>query len=193
MVKWAMMARRAEPGLDRERLVAAAFKQLEEGGLDGLSLRRLAAHLGVQAPALYWHFRDKAELLGVMARGIYADAYAAVPSTGDWREWLIQFGQALRTSMARHRDGAQLCAIARPLPHSNPLEHAEMIAAPLTALGLDRQTALMFQASVISYALGWAMFEANGPMHDFLDHIMPFEDSFQAGLNALIAGFALEV
>jgi TetR/AcrR family tetracycline transcriptional repressor len=182
------MAQRPEPGLDRDRLVAAAFAQLEQDGLDGLSMRRLAARLGVQAPAIYWHVGDKAELLGLMARDIYATAYARIASADDWREWLLGFGTALRTSLAAHRDGARLCAVARPPSQSDPAAHADRIAAALVALGLDQWQALSFQACVISYVLGWAAFEANGPMHDFLDRMMDFDGSFSRGLNALVRG-----
>lgn len=183
------MARRVEPALDRDKLVAAAFAQLEEDGLEGLSMRRLAARLGVQAPALYWHLGDKAELLGLMARDIYATAYGTTASAPGWREWLRQFGHALRAIFAAHRDGAMLCATARPPSPSDPEGHADKIAAALVSLGLERSQAIAFQASVISFTLGWAAFEANGPMHDFLDRILDFDVSFALGLDALVAGF----
>ena len=184
------MRRMKAPELDRGRLVAASFAVLEQEGLDGLSMRRLAAELGVQAPAIYWHVDDKAALMGIMARDIYEAAYAAVPETRDWRAWLTYFGSALRQSFARHRDGARLCAMATPTPHADPEKHAGKISAPLIALGLDQPSALSFQAAVISYALGWAMFEANGPMHDFLDRMMPFGDNFRIGLEAMVSGFS---
>lgn len=182
------MPRSTAPAIDRDRLIAAAFAQLEEDGLDGLSMRRLAARLGVQAPALYWHVADKAELLGLMARDIYAPAYA-VPAATDWRGWLFGFGRALRAAFAAHRDGARLCASA-PAPGDRDIAaHADRIAAPLVALGLDRARAVSFEASVISFALGWASFEANGPMHDYLDEMLNFDESFEVGLTALVHGF----
>jgi TetR/AcrR family tetracycline transcriptional repressor len=183
------MARRPAFSLDPDRLVAAAFAQLEEDGLEGLSMRRVAARLGVQAPALYWHVGDKAELLGLMARDIYARAYAGVGEARDWRAWLAAFGRALRASFAAHRDGARLCAVARPPAQTDPAGHAGRIAAPLAALGLDERHALSFQASVISFTLGWATFEANGPMHDYLERMFDFDRSFAIGLEALVAGF----
>jgi len=186
------MAQTLAPGLDRDRLVAAAFDQLEEDGLDRLSMRRLASRLGVQAPALYWHIGDKAELLGLMAREIYAGAYADMAIVGNWRDWLRRFGRALRTSFAAHRDGARLCAVARPPTPSDPAAHADRIAAPLTALGLDESRALLCQAAVISFALGWESFEANGPMRDFLRQIMDFDASFEVGLDALVRGLEAE-
>jgi len=182
------MSNRVAAFLDRDRLVAAAFAQLEEDGLEGLSMRRLATRLGVQAPAIYWHIGDKAELLGLMARDIYAAAYAQVPAAADWREWLRLFGRALRTSFAAHRDGARLCAAALPPSPADPAGHARRIAAPLTMLGLEEKHALACQAAVISFTLGWATFEANGPMRDFLRQMMEFDASFATGLDALVSG-----
>lgn len=182
------MRREIAPGLDRQRLIAGAFEVLETAGLEGLSMRRLAAHLGVKAPAIYWHVQDKAQLLGIMSRDIYASAYAATPDARDWREWLTLFGHALRARFGTHRDGARLCAMATPLASADPEAHADRIAASLEAFGLDQQTALSFQAAVISYTLGWATFEANGPMHAFLDRIMAFDDNFRVGLDAMVQG-----
>jgi len=182
------MARQALSLLDRDRIVAAAFAQIEEDGLDGLSMRRLAARLGVQAPALYWHVGDKAELLGMMARAIYGRAYADVAPQADWRAWLLAFGQALRSAFAGCRDAARLCAVAKPRD-PDVTAHASQISAPLVALGLDGKLALSFEASVIAFALGWASYEANAPMHAYLDAMLDFDESFARGLKALVRGF----
>lgn len=183
------MARSPAPALDRDRLIAAAFALLEEDGLDGLSMRRLAARLGVQAPALYWHVEDKADLLGLMARDIYAVADALVPPQSHWRDWLLAFGRALRRAFATYRDAARVCAAGRVQRDVDMAENARSIAAPLVALGLDQARALSCKASVISFALGWASFEANGPMHDYLDEMLNFDESFETGLAALVRGF----
>lgn len=174
--------------LDRETVLEEAFLLLRESGLASLSMRKLAERLSVQAPALYWHFSDKGELLGLMAAAIYRDAYASVGPCRNWREWLVAYGMALRSGLARHRDAAQLFAIAPPLGEGEAA-HADAIVAPLTALGLDRESALSALASVISLTLGWSTFEANGPMHHFLEGMIDFDESFEAGLQALVNGF----
>jgi len=184
------MAANAPAPLDVDRLIDAAFAQLEEHGLNALSMRKLAARLNVQAPAIYWHVKDKAELLGLMARRIHVPAYADVTHAENWRDWLRQFGRALRRSFLTHRDGALLCAVSRPPAEADPVSHAQRIAAPLVALGMPQQRALACQAAVISFVLGWSAFEANGPMHSFLDSMLDFEGSFEPGLDALVAGFA---
>lgn len=55
------------PTLDRESIVAAARAAIAKEGLERFSLRRLAADLGVTAPALYAHVRGKEELIGAVA------------------------------------------------------------------------------------------------------------------------------
>lgn len=181
------MATKRADGLDRDSIVSAAFAQLEAGGIDGLSMRELAARLGVQAPALYWHVANKAELIGLMAGRIHRDARSSVPSGEDWRVWLFQFGLTLKRRLLAHRDGAQLCAVARPVDPAP--DAAAEIAAPLVALGLTEAQSISYQASVISLTLGWALFEANGPMHAFLADMMECDASYELGLRALIDGY----
>lgn len=53
--------------LSRPAIVAAAMALLSTDGLEGLSLRRLAAELGVTAPALYAHVNGKGDLLATLA------------------------------------------------------------------------------------------------------------------------------
>src|SRR5215510_10070741 len=69
-------------GLDRETVVREALEQLDEVGLEGLTLRRIAKTLGVQAPALYWHFRNKQELLDEMATVMLRDLLGSAQATG---------------------------------------------------------------------------------------------------------------
>jgi AcrR family transcriptional regulator len=64
-----MAAAPDRPPLQREAIVEAARDLIVAGGLEALSLRRLAAQLGVTAPALYAHVRDKQDLLRALAEG----------------------------------------------------------------------------------------------------------------------------
>ena len=182
------MVRRYEISLSPEAVLQAAFRLLDEEGLEALTMRRLASSLSVQAPALYWHVRDKAELVHRMASRIYADARSAVPAAADWRGWLIGFGHALRHTLLAHRDAARLCATARGGEASDAATRTRAIAAPLVALGLDEDKALIFQASVISLTLGWSSYQ-EGPMHEPLRELMDFDRAFDVGLTALVRGY----
>jgi TetR/AcrR family tetracycline transcriptional repressor len=177
--------------LDRTTIVEAAFAVLSEKGLDGLSLRVLATHLGVQAPALYWHVRNKAELIGMMAATFGEVAARAEPRENTWAARLIAYGHALRQAMLLHRDAARLCAIARPI--EPPEENANRVAAPLIAAGLDVKRALSYQSSVIAYTLGWVVYEQSQPMHEHLAQMLDLAQSFESGLRAMVRGFVAEV
>jgi TetR/AcrR family tetracycline transcriptional repressor len=177
--------------LDRPSIVQAAFAVMSKKGLDGLTLRVLASHLGVQAPALYWHVHNKAELIGMMAATFGEVAAKAMPKENTWASRLTAYGQALRQAMLLHRDAARLCAIAQPI--EDPDANARRIAAPLIASGLDSRRALSCQSAVIAYTLGWVVYEQSQPMHEHLAHMIDFSESFESGLRAMVRGFVAEL
>jgi TetR/AcrR family transcriptional regulator, tetracycline repressor protein len=97
-------------GLTKAAIVQAALDLLDEVGMDGLTVRALAARLGVQAPALYWHVRSKQALLDEMATRIWrdvGDVVAALPDDLPWREVMAAYAAAVRQALLSHRDGAK--------------------------------------------------------------------------------------
>jgi TetR/AcrR family transcriptional regulator, tetracycline repressor protein len=106
-------------GLTLAVLIDTGLRLLDEVGLDGLTVRRLASELGVQSPALYWHVRTKQELLDGMAGAIIAAADLGPPAAGEtWQDWLAGRARAYRRAMLAHRDGARLVASARRAPET---------------------------------------------------------------------------
>ena len=90
MLSWlTMVQERRRAGLSRQTIVQTALGLLDQVGLEGLTVRRLAAELGVQSPALYWHLRGKQELLDGMADAIIMAAGMGPPRPGEsWQAWL---------------------------------------------------------------------------------------------------------
>jgi TetR/AcrR family transcriptional regulator, tetracycline repressor protein len=98
-------------GITRERIVSAALELLDDKGMDALTVRALAARLDVRAPALYWHVRNKQELLDEMATEVMrrvTATLAALPPGDDWRADLTAYAHVLRTEYLVHRDGARI-------------------------------------------------------------------------------------
>src|SRR5690606_29339456 len=56
---------------------------IADGGLEALSLRRLASRLGVTAPALYAHVADKRDLLAAIAEGQFDELVARMDAAAD--------------------------------------------------------------------------------------------------------------
>jgi AcrR family transcriptional regulator len=89
--------------MDRTLVVTAALDLLGREGLDALSMRTLADRLGVKAASLYWHVRDRRELLELVAAAILAEV--AVRRGGDWRAAAIGICASLEGVLGRRRDG----------------------------------------------------------------------------------------
>ncbi|MER0482233.1 TetR/AcrR family transcriptional regulator C-terminal domain-containing protein [Streptomyces sp. Edi2] len=101
--------------IDRKRVVDTALRLLNEVGLDGLTLRGIAKELNVQAPALYWHFKNKQELLDEMATemtrrmaGSLDGGPAAGPYGGTWQEMLLGSCRTMRRELLGYRDGGKV-------------------------------------------------------------------------------------
>lgn len=165
-----------------------ALNLLDENGLSELQMRAVAGRLNVQASALYWHVRNKSELLSLMSCHFYDAALVAVPAGLPWRESLLSYGKAFRKALLGHRDSAQLCAIARPLEVETTTV-ADQLSKPLIVAGLSRQVALSYQASVISLVLGWCIYEQSQALHDYLARMIGLDESFTTGLTAMVDGF----
>ncbi|MFD1045955.1 TetR family transcriptional regulator, partial [Kibdelosporangium lantanae] len=99
--------------LSTEVIARTALTLLADAGLDGLTMRLVAKELGVQASALYWHLKNKQELLDAMATLMFIEASDNVESPRrdePWEEWLIDRSAAMRRVMLRYRDGARVMA-----------------------------------------------------------------------------------
>ncbi|MEV4056688.1 TetR/AcrR family transcriptional regulator C-terminal domain-containing protein [Amycolatopsis sp. NPDC049688] len=118
--------------LDRRQITEAALALLDEVGLAELSTRRLAAKLGVSSPTLYWHVKDKAQLLDLLAEAVCEDAFE-IDETQDWRRQLEQGLHQFRAMLLRHRDAATLLRERPPGP--NRLAHIERTARILLEAG----------------------------------------------------------
>lgn len=72
--------------LSRERIVASAIELADRDGLESVTMRRVAEHLGAGAMSLYRHVSDKQELIGAMVEQVTAE-YAYPNQTAiTWRE-----------------------------------------------------------------------------------------------------------
>ncbi len=103
------MGRPQKPIISKERATRAALEVIDMQGIDALSLDAVAKKLGVRAPSLYYHFRNKAELLSEVARLILMEAAVPMPEgTAHWREHVVALSVSVRRSVLRHAKAAPL-------------------------------------------------------------------------------------
>jgi AcrR family transcriptional regulator len=147
-------------GLDRSSMIAAALKLLDETGLDGLTLRRLAADLGVQAPAIYWHFTSKQDLLDHMATAVLLEGSREMRITPGmrWERWAMAYGRGLRRILLCYRDGAKMISGTR-LTDPSLYARMEESLSILTRSGFSLRESVVASSTVYSYVVGFSIEE----------------------------------
>src|SRR6202041_1982392 len=102
-------------GIDRQDIVNAALLVLDEVGMDKLTTRTLAARLGVAQPALYWHFKNKDELLDALSVEILRRYHAhRLPKPRQrWDAFALANARSFRKALLAVRDGARIIAGTR--------------------------------------------------------------------------------
>ncbi|WP_437109522.1 TetR/AcrR family transcriptional regulator C-terminal domain-containing protein [Streptomyces scopuliridis] len=159
------MVKVATTRLDRALVARTALRLLNEVGLEGLTLRAIAAELGVKAPALYWHFKDKQALLDEMATEMFRRMAADLPaiSAPDWRDGLTAAMRGLRGHLLRYRDGAKVYSGT----HFTDTGYAATMDAQLRGLtesGFTPRTAARAWFTAYSYTIGYVIEEQSmGP------------------------------
>ena len=88
--------------LTKEQIVHAAVELLDAEGLDGLNMRRLGLRLGAAATAMYWHVRNKDELVRLAADSVWHEIVLPNVDELDWRPAAATAAGELHAMMLRH-------------------------------------------------------------------------------------------
>ncbi|MFE7562697.1 TetR/AcrR family transcriptional regulator C-terminal domain-containing protein [Kitasatospora sp. NPDC057500] len=147
------------PKLDRTQVVDTALRLLDETGLDGLTLRRIATELDVKAPALYWHFANKQALLDEMATEMLRRMSAGPTTVPDsWQEAVTGTCRTLRTSLLGYRDGAKVFSGTR-LTDSGHTEGQQALLAAFGRAGFDLGDAVLAFTTAYAFTIGFVIEE----------------------------------
>ena len=144
------------PQLTRERVVEGALAVIAHDGANALSMRRLAARLGVVPGALYNHVRNKQQLHDLLLDGVLAEVDLDLDPALGWTEKLKVLAHRLRQVLEDHPGVAGILKTRDPLgPHSLAL--AEAFLSPLQTAGFgDREAGLAFFL-LLDYTIGFAV------------------------------------
>jgi AcrR family transcriptional regulator len=142
-----------------ERIAEAALAIVDAEGLDGLSLRRLAAALGVGATTIYWYVRDKEELLDLLRDRMAGEIRAGTPFGVAWRGRAEAFARGLRATILRHSNAAPIWGW-RPALGPNALETIETLLAAFLDAGLTDERAVDACVVLLNFVTGSAAWES---------------------------------
>ena len=147
--------------LDRPIILGRAFAILNEMGLEGLTLRRLATRLGVQAPAIYWHFKSKQALLDEMATQVFREALQEAPvfdAAQTWAEWALSYCVGLRGTLLRYREGAKMFS-GTYLTDATLYAPMDASLRKLTSAGFTLRQSVVNMGVLYAYVVGFVIEE----------------------------------
>jgi AcrR family transcriptional regulator len=185
--------------ISQEAVVLAAIDILNREGIERLTMRALAQVLGVKAPALYWHIKNKQDLIDQIAEKMSAEM---LPSCGlsDARKYLFEAVRLYRQKLLEVRDSVEVFMSSPP---STPArcELIKNIMISLLHTGIKEKNCLVASHMLNNYVLSFVADEVifkSSPAGQpaFIDMIlgtscekMSFDEQFECGLNVLFAGF----
>ena len=145
----------------RERAIRVAVTLADAGGLASLSMRKLAADLGIEAMSLYYHVKSKDDILDGMLDVVYSEF--ATPRAGDeWRTAMHDRAKSTRGVLARHPWAISIKARTSPGPAT--LGHLDSVIGCLRAAGFSMAMTGHALSVLDSYVQGFAQQEVSLPL-----------------------------
>jgi AcrR family transcriptional regulator len=169
----------AQGSLSRDKVVRAAVRLLDAGGVGGFSMRRLATELQVTPMSLYWYVDNKDDLLELALDAVAGEMELPDPAAGDWAEQLLRLATAWRRSMIAHPWAIRCYGDYLNIgPHSLEVSRCgrEVISRSPVAEA-DRPAAL---AAIFGYTYGFVAVESR-----WIDYARQSDSSTDDSLAAL--------
>jgi AcrR family transcriptional regulator len=142
--------------LTRERVVEEALAVIAQDGVEALTMRGLAARLGVVPGAVYRHVRNKQQLQDLVLDGVLAEVDVHLDLSLAWTEQLKLLAHRLRAVLEAHPGVAGILKTRDPLgPHSLVL--AEAFLGPLQTAGFGNRDAGLAFFLLVDYTIGFAV------------------------------------
>ncbi|ANP51398.1 AcrR family transcriptional regulator [Streptomyces griseochromogenes] len=178
-----------QAALTLERIVVAAVTVADTEGLAAVSMRRVAAELGVATMSLYRHVADKDDLLMRMMDTVIAEHPLPADPPAGWREAIELAARQLWDLFRRHPWLAPALSVTRPQMITSALPYSEWMLGTLHAHGLDLHSAFTAHLMLLNYARGIAVnleAEREAEAHSGLDS-EEWMDTQEPALLAILA------
>ena len=154
-------AQRAPWGtLSRDDIIEAAVKTVTAGGYEDMTIRGLAAELGVAPMSLYRHIRDKDDLLDEVVDRLLATAWRPSAATDDWQAWLIEAAARLQHFLVS-QPAALHVYLSHPVVSPAAIERMNTMLDVLRRTGADEETTRRAYGALHTYTIGFAALEAS--------------------------------
>lgn len=159
--------RTGEEPLTREVILKAALKIVDGESLDALTMRRLAADLGVNPMSIYHHLPGKEAVVSGLV-GVVFSRMLVPPSEGlSWQERVRTYARAYRGVVRSHTNLALRIVSDAAAVSEAVLSGAEPLYGALEEARLPPKTIVRAADSLVDFVHGFALGEASNPSGDF--------------------------
>jgi AcrR family transcriptional regulator len=169
-------------------VVRAGSRIVERVGARALTMRMLAAELGVSTMAAYRHVVSKTDLLFLIADDILSGVVIPPPETGEWDVTLAILESSAFDEISRVPDLWDLLPAGRTIPSEVRLQGA--VADILIGAGFDRASVAWAQEAILGYVLGQMRLRTR---HGHAADPDELQAHFTYGLRILLAGLKVEL
>ena len=135
----------------------------DRGGVEAMTMRRVAQELGVEAMSLYHHVPNKDAILDGVIDVVFASIELPPTDRDDWRDAMRTRACSARAVLSQHRWALGLMD-SRPDPGPATLRHHDAVLGILRAAGFTVPMAAHAVSIIDSYIGGFVLQEANLPL-----------------------------
>ncbi|MEU4392476.1 TetR/AcrR family transcriptional regulator [Kribbella sp. NPDC023855] len=176
------------PVTSRAQILAGARRLIDRDGWERLSIRQLAAELGIGPTTLYHHVRDKEDLLLLLITE-YADQIPHPELPAEPRDRIILAATAIHDALAAWPWAAEVLAVDGFIARigKSALWFVEVILAGAVDAGCTREEAIRLFRGLWYYTVGEILVRARSRREqvDYTSSDGLFEDRDMAGLPQL--------
>ncbi|BDZ64611.1 TetR/AcrR family transcriptional regulator [Agromyces mangrovi Wang et al. 2018] len=151
----------ARKSLSRERIITAAVSVADRGGIEAVSMRSVAAELGVEAMSLYHHVANKDAVLDSLAD--WAFRQISAPDVDEpWRPAMGDRARSARSVLVEHPWAIGMIE-GRPRPGTPLLRNFDRVLGCLLSSGFSAALATHLFSTIDAYVYGFALTESTLP------------------------------
>ena len=190
-------SRAAWGSISRELVIDAAIRAVNEGRYEQMTIRSLAADLGVGAMSLYRHVRDKDDLLVEVTNRLLASTWKPRARRNDWQAWSAEAAERLRELLVK-QPGALHVYLRRPVVSPVAIARMDAMLTVLRDAGFDELMARRAYGAIQTYTIGFAALQASrdksatndedAMVKELAKYTTPHQ--FKEGLEFLLQGIA---
>jgi AcrR family transcriptional regulator len=149
--------------LSSDRVLEAAIRVADDGGVEAITMRRVAKELGVEAMSLYHHVPTKDAILDGVVDMVFAAIELPPVGCEDWRNAIRTRAASARAVLAQHRWALGLMD-SRRNPGPATLRHHDAVLGVLRSAGFTLPIAAHAVSLIDSYISGYVLQEASLPI-----------------------------